>query len=83
MYSIACLILNAPRKKEKNASKKQVAVCNHNIIMKKRSYSKIAFIYYQTYIIPTNHYEDWHYDDYYVMQKLFIPQRLMASGYFY
>ena len=34
-------------------------------------------------IIPTNHDRDWHYIDYYVMQKLFIPQRLMASGYFY
>ena len=31
-------------------------------------------------IIPTNHDGDWHYDDYYVMQKLFIPQRLMAIG---
>ena len=51
--------------------------------MKKRSYSKIVFIDYQTYIIPTNHDGDWHYDDHYVMQKLFIPQRLMASGYFY
>ena len=42
----------------------------------------MAFNDYQTYIIPTTHDGDWHYDDY-VMQKLFIPQRLMASGYFY
>ena len=30
----------------KNASEKQVAVCNHNIIMKKRIYNKIVFIDY-------------------------------------
>ena len=34
------------KKQIKNASEKQVAVCNHNIIMKKKSYSKIVFIDY-------------------------------------
>ena len=36
------------KKKRKNASEKQVAVCNHYtcIIMKKRSNSKIVFIDY-------------------------------------
>ena len=34
------------KKQRKNASKKQVAICNHNIIMKKRCYSEIVFIEY-------------------------------------
>ena len=34
------------KKKRKNASEKQVAVCYHNIIMQKRSYGKIVFIDY-------------------------------------
>ena len=50
--------------------------------MKKKCYSEIVFIAYQIYIIPTNHDGEWSYNDY-AMQKLFIPQRLMASGYFY
>ena len=39
-------MLHERKRKRKNASKKQVAVCNHSIIMKKRSYNKIVFIDY-------------------------------------
>ena len=42
MYNIACLDIKwstkekTTKNKYKSASKKQVAVCNHNIIMKKK-----------------------------------------------
>ena len=51
--------------------------------MKKEVIIRLFLLIIQLIYHPTNHNRDWHCDDYHAMQKLFIPQRLMASGYFY